>query len=252
MPATLRPYWKNYIGGAFVDGAAGGRLAVIDPATGGRWRRVAEGTGEDIGRAVAAARAAFTDGALDRMAPHERGAMLFRIADELEKAADEIALGRMPRQRQDAGQRPRRGAADPALSALLRRARRQARGAADPARPGLARLHRPRALRRLGSDRAVERAAAGRCALDRLRARHRQHGGAEVAGGFAPEPGPACRGLQARRGAGGRGEHRLRPRPGGGCGARGTSATSTISSSPARSRPENPYSAPQPNGSSPA
>ncbi len=92
MPATLRPYWKNYIGGAFVDGSAGGRLPVIDPATGGQVAEIAEGTAEDIDRAVAAARAAFAGGALDRMAPHERGALLFRIADALEKAADEIAL----------------------------------------------------------------------------------------------------------------------------------------------------------------
>ncbi len=92
----------------------------------------------------------------------------------------------VPRQRQDACQRPQRSGADPEVPDLLRRPRRQARGPADPARRRLCRLHDPRTLRRVGPDRSLERAAARRCALDRLCARHRQHCGAEIARGIRP------------------------------------------------------------------
>ena len=91
MTTEIRPYWKNYIGGKWMDGAEGGRLAVSDPATGRPICEVARGTARDIDAAVAAARACFDSRALLDMPPHERGALMFRIADELDKAADEIA-----------------------------------------------------------------------------------------------------------------------------------------------------------------
>ncbi|RYH07548.1 aldehyde dehydrogenase family protein [Tropicimonas sp. IMCC6043] len=92
MSAAIRPYWKNFIGGSWVDASDGGRLPVIDPATGEQICEVARGTGEDIDAAVAAARTCFNSRVLLDMPPHERGALMFRIADELEEAADEIAL----------------------------------------------------------------------------------------------------------------------------------------------------------------
>ncbi|SDK60526.1 aldehyde dehydrogenase family protein [Aliiruegeria lutimaris] len=92
MSTGIRSYWKNYIAGKWVDASNGGRLPVTDPATGQTICEVARGTTEDIDAAVAAARACFASRALQLMPPHERGALMFRIADELEKAADEIAL----------------------------------------------------------------------------------------------------------------------------------------------------------------
>ncbi len=91
MTVEVRPYWKNYIDGEWVDGAANGRLVVTNPATGQPLCEVARGTAEDIDAAVAAARACFDSRVLLDMPPHERGALMFRIADELEKAVDEIA-----------------------------------------------------------------------------------------------------------------------------------------------------------------
>ncbi|WP_373050373.1 aldehyde dehydrogenase family protein [Thalassovita aquimarina] len=91
MITEIRPYWKNYIGGKWVDGSEGGRLAVSNPATGQPICEVARGTARDIDTAVAAARACFNSRVLLDMPPHERGALMFRIADELDKAADEIA-----------------------------------------------------------------------------------------------------------------------------------------------------------------
>lgn len=92
MNQEIRPYWKNYIGGKWVDGSKRERLAVTNPATGGQICEIARGTAQDIDDAVAAARACFESRILADMPPHERGALLFRIADELEKATDEIAL----------------------------------------------------------------------------------------------------------------------------------------------------------------
>lgn len=90
--SDVRPYWKNFIGGAWVDGLQGQTIPVTDPATGLKLCEVARGTAEDIDKAVAAARACFNSPEWQRMLPHERGALMFRIADELEKAADEVAL----------------------------------------------------------------------------------------------------------------------------------------------------------------
>ncbi len=56
MTPEIRPYWKNYIGGKWVDGSKRERLAVTNPATGGQICEVARGTAQDIDDAVAAAR----------------------------------------------------------------------------------------------------------------------------------------------------------------------------------------------------
>jgi phenylacetaldehyde dehydrogenase len=47
------------IGGRWVEAASGGSFDTIDPASGERLARVAEGDAEDVDRAVAAARRAF-------------------------------------------------------------------------------------------------------------------------------------------------------------------------------------------------
>lgn len=91
MSIKIRPYWKNFIGGEWVDGSDNQRIDIINPGNGQKICEVARGTADDIDAAVAAARACFKSRVLQDMAPHERGALLFRIADELEKAADEIA-----------------------------------------------------------------------------------------------------------------------------------------------------------------
>ena len=88
----IRPFWKNYIHGQWVEGARGRRLTLENPATAKPLAEIARAEVEDVDRAVASARAAFESGALRCMKPESRLALLFRIADELEAAVEEIGL----------------------------------------------------------------------------------------------------------------------------------------------------------------
>ncbi|OBZ94780.1 betaine-aldehyde dehydrogenase [Pararhizobium polonicum] len=82
---------KLYIGGAWLPAASGKTFDVIDPATGMVFDRVPEGTAADIDLAVAAARKAFDDGPWATMTPSERGKLVWRLGDLVEKHADELA-----------------------------------------------------------------------------------------------------------------------------------------------------------------
>ena len=62
MADGIRPYWRNWIGGDWVDGGDGTTIPVTDPATGEVIAEVARGTPADIDRAVRAARASRPDG----------------------------------------------------------------------------------------------------------------------------------------------------------------------------------------------
>lgn len=86
----MRTY-QLLIGGRWVDGASGRTFDVLNPATGEVLARVAEADKEDVSRAVAAARAAFEEEPWARMPGGERGKILNRIADLLEREADAIA-----------------------------------------------------------------------------------------------------------------------------------------------------------------
>lgn len=70
--ADVKPYWQNYIDGAWVDGGAG-RIDVADPATG---ERIAKHALADVDRAVQAARRVHLSGALTAMRPIKRGRMV--------------------------------------------------------------------------------------------------------------------------------------------------------------------------------
>jgi phenylacetaldehyde dehydrogenase len=82
---------KMLINGQWVDSASGKTFQVYNPATGDVLAHVAEGDKEDINRAVAAARAAFDTGPWHTTTPSERGKLLWRLADLLEKNAQEFA-----------------------------------------------------------------------------------------------------------------------------------------------------------------
>jgi hypothetical protein len=79
------------IGGSFVDSLSGKRFAVEDPATGRVICEVAEAGAEDVDLAVAAARRAFEDGPWPRMSTSERGQLLWRLAELLERNGEELA-----------------------------------------------------------------------------------------------------------------------------------------------------------------
>ena len=80
-----------YIDGRFVPARGGGRRTVVCPADGSEIGEVDEGTAEDTRDAIGAARRAFDDGPWPRTPPAERGALLSRVADLLERDADTIA-----------------------------------------------------------------------------------------------------------------------------------------------------------------
>ena len=79
------------IGGEWVAAVSGKEFPVFDPATGEVITQVAEADAEDVNRAVRAARHAFEQGPWSRMTASERGRLLWRLADAVEKHTDEIA-----------------------------------------------------------------------------------------------------------------------------------------------------------------
>lgn len=80
-----------YIGGQWVAPAQGGRLEVIDPATGQRAGEVADATVADVDAAVAAARAAFDDGRWSKLSGRARSRVLLRVAALMRERAEELA-----------------------------------------------------------------------------------------------------------------------------------------------------------------
>jgi phenylacetaldehyde dehydrogenase len=82
---------KMLINGKHVEAASGKTFATYNPATGEVLANVAEGDREDINRAVKAARAAFETGPWSRMSPAERGKLIWKLGDLIEKHLEEFA-----------------------------------------------------------------------------------------------------------------------------------------------------------------
>ena len=80
---------QNFIDGAFVDPVEGQTEPVLDPSTGEAIAEAPLSTGEDVNRAVHAARAAFDGWATTT--PGERALALLRLADKIEEHGDELA-----------------------------------------------------------------------------------------------------------------------------------------------------------------
>jgi aldehyde dehydrogenase (NAD+) len=81
---------RLWIGGEWVDGG-GDAIETQNPATGDVIASVAAGSAQDIDRAVAAARSAFDDVKWRRMDAADRGALLWRMADILERRGGDFA-----------------------------------------------------------------------------------------------------------------------------------------------------------------
>jgi aldehyde dehydrogenase (NAD+) len=82
---------KLLINNEWVDSASGKTFATVNPTTGEEICPVAEADAADVDRAVKAARAAFNNDAWRGISPAERGKLLLRLADLMEKNADELA-----------------------------------------------------------------------------------------------------------------------------------------------------------------
>src|SRR5690242_11466435 len=86
----IAPSYGLFVDGEFVDGT-GTPLTTVNPATEEVLAEVATGGAEDVDRAVAAARRAFTR-VWGPMRPADRGKYLFRIARILQERAREFAV----------------------------------------------------------------------------------------------------------------------------------------------------------------
>ena len=88
--ATIKP-GRLFIDGQWVDSRSGASFSTINPATEEPICAVAEAGAEDVDRAVTAARKAFGEGAWARLSAADRGRLLWRIGDLLEKNLQEVA-----------------------------------------------------------------------------------------------------------------------------------------------------------------
>src|ERR1700726_1482194 len=96
---SIDPAAKNYVSiprkllidGAWVNAASGKTFPVYDPSTGEVLAHVAEADAADVDKAVRAARKAFDEGPWPRMSPSERGRLLWKLSDLIERHAEEFA-----------------------------------------------------------------------------------------------------------------------------------------------------------------
>ena len=91
---------KLLINGKWVDAASGKTFPTINPSTGEVITQVAEADAADVDKAVAAARAAFEKAPWRKMSASARGVLMNKLADLIEKHADELARTGIAGQRQ--------------------------------------------------------------------------------------------------------------------------------------------------------
>src|SRR5213592_964869 len=82
---------ENFIAGSWVAAQAGGRREIRCPADGSVVAEVPESTRPDTEAAIAAARAAFDGGPWPRTSARERGDLLLRVAELLQRDKDDLA-----------------------------------------------------------------------------------------------------------------------------------------------------------------
>jgi acyl-CoA reductase-like NAD-dependent aldehyde dehydrogenase len=92
-PEIRLPPTRLFIGGEWRDPVRGGTFDVVDPATEELITEVAAASPEDVDAAVRAARRQFDGGAWSRLSGVERGKLLYRLAELVER--DAAALARL-------------------------------------------------------------------------------------------------------------------------------------------------------------
>ena len=83
---------QAFIGGQYADAANGATFECVSPIDGRVLTDIASCDGEDVNRAVSAARQAFESGVWSDMAPARRKRVLLKLADLIFKNRDELAL----------------------------------------------------------------------------------------------------------------------------------------------------------------
>ncbi|ENX63835.1 MULTISPECIES: (Z)-2-((N-methylformamido)methylene)-5-hydroxybutyrolactone dehydrogenase [Acinetobacter] len=81
--------FQLYINGQFEDGAA--QFDSINPATGQVWAKMPEARTDEVNRAVVAASQALQDAAWAGLTASQRGKLLYKLADLIEKNAPQLA-----------------------------------------------------------------------------------------------------------------------------------------------------------------
>ena len=97
VTTTLKPsdvtvkYAKLLIHGKWTNAKSGKTFTTVNPATGETIARIAEADKADVDLAVKAARKAFEEGPWRKMGAKGRASLLFKVADIIEKYAEELA-----------------------------------------------------------------------------------------------------------------------------------------------------------------
>ena len=92
-----------YVDGSWVSALAGGRRTILCPADGSLVAEVDEAGPEDTAAAIDAAHRAFHEGPWPHTSARERGDLLLRTADLLERDVDAGRRGRVRGHRQAPG-----------------------------------------------------------------------------------------------------------------------------------------------------
>ncbi|MEV7418433.1 aldehyde dehydrogenase family protein [Streptomyces sp. NPDC089919] len=92
QPAQTVSDGELFIDGKWVPSASGATVDIVNPATETAICKVAWGDASDLDRAVQAARRAFDQGPWPTLPAKERARIMFRIADGIEAAGEELAL----------------------------------------------------------------------------------------------------------------------------------------------------------------
>ncbi len=82
---------RLFINNEFVEATGGGTFETFNPSTGDVLAKVSAATAADVDRAVKAARAALEKGPWAKMDAADRGRLMFKLADLIEKNAEELA-----------------------------------------------------------------------------------------------------------------------------------------------------------------
>ncbi|MFN8006732.1 MAG: aldehyde dehydrogenase family protein [Terriglobia bacterium] len=91
VSSMLAKQGKLLINHRWEDAVSRKTFPTYNPATGEVLARVAEGDKEDVDRAVKAARRAFENGPWPKMTPSERGRLIWKLGDLIEKHLEEFA-----------------------------------------------------------------------------------------------------------------------------------------------------------------
>src|SRR3954471_17544494 len=91
VPAYFSRPKNNLIGKEWVPAQSGKTVDVADPSTGRVLLSTPDSAKEDVHKAALAARRAFDSGPWPKLTPYERGRLLLKLADLVEKHQEELA-----------------------------------------------------------------------------------------------------------------------------------------------------------------